>query len=298
MAETMVKTPLSFLFWGIRFYNVALFLGFPLLGALFSLEEITSSNFSRLMLFAIFNFLFLIYVFLYNDWGDAILNAEEPSARQRQALKYPNLISERIVLGLCIGLALLSVLGVHYLSFISGILLMMVLIISYLYSNPKFTLKRYIFGPELAHFLGGAFYFLSGWVLFQPISDSAIHLSIFFGAVLTAGNFANQIEHFDQELNIRLKTSAICFGKRPVYRLSLWLFIFSSIYLLVLAWQELVPSWLIFPAIFLSLSWGIVILYSAKLKLFENISGLRRIIRIIYSVFSLILIIKLVLEKL
>ena len=294
----MVKSPFSFLFWGIRFYNVLLFLGFPLLGALFSLEEITPSNFFKLALFTIFNFLFLIYVFLFNDWGDAILNAEEPSARQRQALKYPNLISGREVLGLCIALALLSVIGVHYLSFNSGFLLILVLIITGLYSYPKFTLKHYIFGPELAHFLGGAFYFLSGWTLFQPISDSAIRLSIFFGIVLTAGNFANQIEHFDQELKIRLKTSAICFGKKPVYKLSLWLFILSAIYLLIMALRESVPFWLIFPAILLCLCWGIIILYSARLKLFENIPRLRRIIRIIYSVFSLILIIKLVLEEL
>jgi len=291
------RSRLGFVFWGLRVYNSIFFLGYPILGALFAIPDFSPKSLGKIFLFGVCNVLFLMQVFLFNDWGDAHLNPEEPFFRGTQALKHPEIISARGVLILCLALALISLSGIFYLCFQSGVMITLVGLINIFYSHPRFSLKKHFILPELAHISFGFIYFLSGWRLFEPLNSSAVLLAVFFGIILMAGNFANQIEHFDEELKTGLRTFAIIFGKRPAYRLSLWLFFLSALYLLLLSLFGPTQGWLVYPAGFLIVLWSLSLLYFRGKNLIQNISKLRRAIRIIYALFSIAVMLGILLTK-
>ncbi len=289
---------LSFLRWGLRYYSVLFFLGYPILGAFFSLPDFSIKNLIKLIFFGFFNLLFLFQVFMFNDWGDYQFNPDEAQRRSRQALKHPELVSERQILALCIILALISILGIFALSLNSAAVVIVVYLINLFYSHPRLSLKKMPALAELAHLLGGGLYFLSGWLLFEKPSGFSLLLAGFFGTILMAGNFPNQIEHFEEELKSGLRTSAIAFGKRQVHNFSLWLFVLSSVYLFAVMIFHSKNPFFIGSGIFLIISW-LGVIFSARNDLFlKNISKLRQIIRIIYAIFSLILIFGIFWEKL
>jgi len=233
---------------------------------------------------------------MFNDWGDFRLNPSEPEQRAHQALKYPELVGEKEILLLCLILVLVSLIGIFFLSFRSGMMMLLVTLINFLYSQPYFSFKRLPALAELAHFFGGGSYFLVGWGLFENWNLTALLLASFFGVILVAGNFPNQIEHFEQELKIGLRTSAIYFGKRPVLNFSLWVFLLSSFYFLIPAFQ-LGNEIIILAGIYLMLAWLVVIFLARRDRFLKEIKLLRRIIRVIYLFFSLLLIFALVWEK-
>ena len=233
---------------------------------------------------------------MFNDWGDFRLNPSEPKQRAHQALKYPELVSEKQVLFCCLILVLVSLAGNFLLSLRSGLLMLLVVLINFLYSQPYFSFKRVPALAELAHFFGGGSYFLVGWGLFESWNLTALLFASFFGVILVAGNFPNQIEHFEQELRIGLRTSAIYFGKRPVLNFSLWVFLISSFYFLIPAFQ-LENKLIIWDGIYLIFSWLIIIFLARKDRFLKEIKLLRKLIRLIYALFSLILIFALVWEK-
>ncbi len=291
-----IKNWLKFLGWGIRLDSVIFFLGYPLLGALFTLPDFSLASILKLVIFGILNFLFLIQVFMFNDWGDFRLNPTEPEQRSHQALKYPHLVGEKEILIFCLILLIISLSGVFFLSLRSGMMMLLLVVISIFYSHPRLGFKKFLFLPELAHLLGGAGYFLAGWGVFDKWNLTAWFLAGFWGMILMAGNFANQIDHFEQELKIGLRTSAIYFGKRPVHNFALWIFLLSSFYFLIPAFQ-LGNEIIILAGIYLVLAWLVVIFLARKDRFLKKIKLLRRIIRVIYLFFSLLLIFALVWEK-
>jgi len=280
---------LGFLLWGIRWDNVIFFLGFPVMGVVFQIPDFTFPTLLKVFMFALCNGLFLAQMFVYNDANDARINPDEPGKRKLHALKHPELMNFRQAMAVCAVFALASVIGAFFFSRWSGILTMIALATGIIYSHPRSSLKRHPALPELAHVIVAGCLFLSGWSMFQPLSREAVLLAIFFGLVLAAGNFANQIEHFDEELELGLRTSTIVFGKRPVFRFSLWLFFLTGCYLAALAFFALVPKWLTLPAAFLIVAWPLCAFFSRKADMVKNIKKFRGLIRVIYTVFSLIL---------
>jgi len=297
MAFNLNHNKLGFLIWGIRIDNVIFFLGFPLLGAFLVIPDLSWASLQKLTLFGILSAMLLTQTFIVNDLGDSVLNPEEPKYRPRHALKHPEILNFKQLVGLCVILSILSVAGIFLLSGGAGIFSLSAWAISIIYSHPRLTLKKRLFLPELAHLLFAGALFLSGWKLFQPVSLESLLLTLFFGLVLTAGDLVNQIEDFEREIIVGLRTSAIIFGKRPVSRFALWLFYFSSLYLFGLALAGSIQNWIKWPGLILIIIWTGTIFSLRKKDPLKNISKFRRWIRLIYALFSFFLVLTLILRK-
>ena len=143
-----------------------------------------------------------------------------------------------------------------------------------------------------------ALLFLCGWNLFEAISAQALLIALFFGLSLATINFANEIEHFDDEMEVGMRTTAIVFGRKPVYRFSLYMFFAIAGCLFILALTDRVPGFLKWPALSLMILWPGFALGTAKIDMLKNISLFRRvIIRAIYLVFGILLVWQIVLHK-
>ena len=89
---------LSFFRWGIRYLNIALFMAYPTMGAIFAMPDLERMTLLRLIIFSFFNMLFIAHVYILNDWSDAKLNPRELEFRDKHALKHPEVMSEGDVL--------------------------------------------------------------------------------------------------------------------------------------------------------------------------------------------------------
>ena len=288
---------LGFLFWGIRYDNILFFLGFPVIGALFTMPDFSSRSLERLVLFAFFNALFLASIFLFNDWGDAVNNPDEPQYRPRHGLKHPEFVSLRQTAIICAALSIASCAGIFILSALSGLMLAVNIGISVVYSHPRSALKKHPVLPELAHIILASLLFLSGWKLFGELTPSALLVALFFGVVLATSDIMNQVADFDREITVGLRTSAIVFGKRLAYRFSIWLFFLTAISLLAEALFGLVPAWIQGPAIFLIILWFISVILLARQDMPAKIRLVTGVIRIIYATFGAALIYEIIAHK-
>jgi 4-hydroxybenzoate polyprenyltransferase len=288
---------ISFFAWGIRYDNIVFFLGFPLLGALFALPGFGAADLKTLAVFGILCVLFLAQSFMFNDWGDARQNPEEPQYRKRHALKHPELIGLNEMLVVCAAMTVVSVAGIFRLSVRSGEMMLAAAAISFIYSHPWFALKKRPGIPELAHILFAGSLFLSGWLVFSELSRESLLLALFFGLVLSAGDLINQVEDFEKELALGLRTSAVVFGKRQIYRLAVWVFWLSALGLLGIALTGLAPGWIKWPSLVLIAIWTGMIIFLARTDMTKIIPGFSVVIRAIYLIFSLCLVAGIIIGK-
>lgn len=291
------KSRLSFLVWGIRYDNIIFFLGFPLLGALFAMPEFSTPNLKSLSVFGGLCVIFLAQSFIFNDWGDAKINPEEPQYRRRHALKHPEIFGMGDALLLCALMAAVSVVVIFLVSRPAGEMMLAAALISFVYSHPWFALKKHPGLPELAHVLFAGSLFLAGWVLFRAVSMESFWLALFFGFVLSAGDLVNQTEDFDREMALGLRTSAVVFGKRQIYRLAVWVFFLTAIAILGLALAGMVRVWIKWPAMLLIGIWVVAIIFLARSDMKKVIPGFSVVIRAIYLVFSLSLLAGIIINK-
>jgi len=297
MAGIFNSKRLGFLLWGIRYDNIIFFTGFPVLGILFSMSHFSLRDSLKPLILVVLQALFYTQLFAFNDWGDAQTDPAEPASRNWHALKHPEVVSGEQVAAFCLILSLVSIAGIFYLSRLSGLLMLGAWLVSLFYSHPRLSLKKFPGLTELAHLAFAALPFLASWNIFQQLSGEAFILAGFFGVVLASGNIANQVEHFDQELGLGLRTSTIFFGKRPAYRLSVWMFFLSACALFGLAMQGLVSGWIKWPSLFLMFAWPACALVSRKWDMVKEIKKFRALIRVVYLLFSLILIAELFWNK-
>jgi len=297
MAGNINIKRLGFLLWGIRYDNVIFFTGFPVLGILFSLSDFSPRIWLKPIILAALQGLFYAQLFAFNDWGDALTDPSEPASRKLHALKHPELVSGAQVVLFCIILSVVSIAGIFYFSRLSGLLMIGAWIVSLFYSHPRLSLKKFPGLAEFAHLAFAGFPFLACWNIFSPLSGEAFILAVFFGVVLATGNIANQIEHFDEELGLGHRTSTIFIGKRPAYKLSIWMYFLSACALFGLAMRGLVYGWLKWPSLFLMVAWPAYALVSRKWDMVKEIKKFRLLIRVVYLLFSIILIAELFRHK-
>jgi 4-hydroxybenzoate polyprenyltransferase len=250
---------LSFLRWGMRTFDILVLLAYPTLGAAFAWPGWGAPAAVRFVIFLVLNICLLAFIYLFNDWSDARLNPDEPRQRKVHALKHPELVSERQVLGLGVALLGIALLGFGFLSRPVLLLGLALTGITLVYSHPQIHCKGIPVLSTLTHHLAFAtLYFLAGWALFQPLSLPAAAIGLYWGLVLSAGHFSNEIEDFERDSAARIRTNAIAFGRRPVFQLGLVLFLLASLYFLGLAWAG------IFPLTFAWIGAGLVGLWTVQ----------------------------------
>jgi 4-hydroxybenzoate polyprenyltransferase len=238
------RSRLGFVIWGLRHQDLAVVIAFPTTASLLAIAGWDLAGLRRFLLLCLCHYLFLNHVFIFNDWSDAALNPAEPARRKRHALKYaaftgPQLLVLSAVL-LAAALAGYAMLGPQIWRIAA-----FVTVITVAYSHPWINLKGQPLFSTVIHFIGAFSYFLMGWIAFAKITPPALGLGLFFGLVLAAGHFANEIQDFDSDLIAGIRTNTIAYGQRRMFRAGLALFVLSSAWLVFISIRlpDLAPAW-------------------------------------------------------
>jgi len=233
---------LGSLFRCIRWGDVIILEGVPILGVLFARGSIAMAQLVIVPFFAFACFLLLAHVFTLNDWADftrgvhhsnlAMLQLESRNVRPRQLFIFSFLI--------------LAVSGVIFL-FLSERSLLFAIAVAALgifYSHPSLNAKSMPVISTVLHFVGGTLHFLLGYGLFSPIDRRGVMIGLFFGLTFAAGHPVQEARDMMQDRQAGATTNAMVFGQLPSFFASLILFTMQYVYLFWLAWSGLVPLFL------------------------------------------------------
>ena len=222
----------------IRFDEVFVLQGTPLMGALFSMDALTTAHFQTLLVFLIGSILLVAHVFTLNDWADIAhgLKAADPQ------------VSSLRLFWFSLFLLIASLLVFALIDLRVVILGVIVAVLGFFYSHPKFNFKGTPIASSLPHLIGGLFHFLLGYAVFTPIDQRGIFIALFFALTFAAGHLNHEVRDFDLDQKNRARTNAVAFGKRATFVAGLILFTCAYLCLFLLGWFRLVPRPLSFLA--------------------------------------------------
>lgn len=227
----------------IRYREVLLLQGPPLMGAVLSLTRWTGASLSSLGMLFFAGFLLVAHIWSLNDW------VELPAERRNP------------VLGLSLSLLVLSLALFTCLGWTTLLIAIGVALLGFVYSHPAIDAKGRPVLSSVTHLAGGALHFLLGYSVFSPIGWKAVMISSFFTLVFTAGHATQEVEDYEDDRLNGIRTNAVVFGKTAVFTAAFVGFVFAYG---DLAWLSLYGSlpprlWLMAAALFpLHCYWSLV----------------------------------------
>lgn len=239
----------------IRFDEVLVLQGTPLMGAMFAMGAITISNIETLLVFLIGSILLVAHVFTLNDWADIAHGLKAPDPQ----------VSSLRLFWFSVFLLIASLLVFALISSRVVRLGVIVAVLGFLYSHPKLNFKGTPIASSLPHLFGGVFHFLLGYSVFMPIDQRGIFIALFFAATFAAGHLNHEVRDFELDQKNNARTNAVAFGKRATFIAGLVLFTAAYLCLFLLGWFRCVPRPLsIIAALFFLLHcyWSLRVLHS------------------------------------
>jgi 4-hydroxybenzoate polyprenyltransferase len=239
----------------IRFDEVFVLQGTPLMGALFSIGAITATNFETLAVFLIGSTLLVAHVFTLNDWAEIAHGLKAPDP----------LVSSLRLFWFSIFLLIASLLELTLIDLRVVLLGSVVAVLGFFYSHPKLNFKGTPIASSMPHLVGGIFHFLLGYAVFTPIDTRAVFIAIFFGLTFAAGHLNHEVRDFELDQRNNERTNAVAFGKRPTFIAGLVVFSCAYLWLFLLGCLRFVPWPLSFIAVLLyplHLFWSVCVLRS------------------------------------
>jgi 4-hydroxybenzoate polyprenyltransferase len=237
----------------IRFDEVFVLQGTPLMGVVFSIGTITAGKLETLLLFFIGSILLVAHVFALNDWADVAHGLKAPD---------PNVPSRRLF-WFSLSLLIASLLVFALIELRVVILGLIVAALGFFYSHPKLNAKGTPIASSIPHLVGGLFHFLLGYAVFMSIDERGILIALFFALTFTAGHLNHEVRDFELDSQNNARTNAVAFGKRPAFVAGLIVFTVAYLCLFVLGWFRFIPRPLAFLALLfypLHLYWSLLAL--------------------------------------
>jgi len=225
----------------IRFDEVFVLQGTPLMGVVFSIGTITAGKCETLSLFLGGSILLVAHIFTLNDWADVAhgLKATDPEVPPQSLLSFSiSLLIASLLVFAFLGLDIVTV----------GII---IAALGLFYSHPRFNAKGTPIASSLPHLVGGLFHFLLGYALFMPIDQRGIFIALFFGLTFAAGHLNHEVRDFEFDRQNNARTNAVAFGKRATFLAGLVVFSCAYLCLFLLGWFRFIPRQLSVLAILL-----------------------------------------------
>ena len=252
MSETVIASRpgparrLSRLLSAVRWDEVVVLQGAPLIGTMFSMGAWTVHNVVLLAVFAIGSCCLVAHVYVLNDWAGIHGDLRDPN---RAARTFPAKGIGRTEFGLlAIALLALSLLLFALLGRAPLVLALTIAGLSALYSAPLFHMKGLPLFNSALHLVGGAVHFLLGYATFAAIDARGVAIGCFFGLVFAAGHLTHEARDCEgDELNV-IRTNAVAFGRTQGCLASLGLFTAAYALLASLAAAGVVPRVLMLAA--------------------------------------------------
>jgi 4-hydroxybenzoate polyprenyltransferase len=273
----------------IRFDEVLVLQGSPLLGAVFSVGKLTGERAVDLAIFAAGSFCLLAHVFALNDWSGMGADSRDPN-RTTSVLMTKGIgdtgIRYLYMALLALSLLLLSPFGSRTL-----IIALAIAGLSALYSAPGFHMKGVPLLNSALHLIGGLLHFLLGYSLFRPVDGRSLEIGCFFALAFAAGHLTHEARDRDADLLNGIWTNAVTFGKAGSFAAGIGLFTIADVLLVVLAVRGTVPRALVLVAALYTvhLYWSLRTL-RAGLN-FESIRQLQVRYRALYAIIGLIMVV-------
>lgn len=266
----------------IRWDEVLVLQGAPLLGASFSIGAWSPGNLPLLAVFAVASGCLLAHVYLLNDWSGIQGDLEDPNRAARA-------FSAKGVSRKEIGILSIAVLASSFLLFapfgtVTLLLAVAIAGLSVLYSAPVFHMKGLPLFNSTLHLVGGTLHFLLGYSAFAAIDARAVLIGCFFALVFTAGHLTHEARDYESDLLNGIRTTAVAIGRRRSHLCGLALFTLSYVLLVALAARGVVPRVLVLAAVLYPLHvYASVRAMRAGLN-FESLSQLQRWYRALYAI--------------
>lgn len=267
----------------MRWKEVLLMSGIPLLGSLFAISTINPSTLLKILMLGFVSFFLGTHVYLVNDWFGFPVNMLSVKNLHRPLVRRE--ISARKGLLLILILLFLSLLICVFLSLKTLLVGVLISINWFVYSRLRISLRAVHLSSFLGHLIGGILLFLLGYSAFHNIDLRSILISIYFSLVLIGGHLNHEVKDYDVDLKAKIITSAVKFGKRKVFFLSFIFFSLSSLYFYLLSLRHIVSpklgiiALIIYPFYF-------YFFYSTLRKgiSFENICRFRQNYRLLFGI--------------
>jgi 4-hydroxybenzoate polyprenyltransferase len=215
----------------IRFDEVFVLQGTPLMGAAFAIGATTTTNLETLGVFLIGSILLVAHVFTLNDWADIAHGLKAPDP----------LVSSLRLFWFSIFLVIASLLVFTLISPRVVVLGAIVAALGFFYSHPKLNFKGTPIASSFPHLVGGLFHFLLGYAVFSPVDSRGILIALFFALTFTAGHLNHEVRDFELDRQTNARTNAVTFGKRATFIAGLIVFTGAYLCLFLLGWFRFVP---------------------------------------------------------
>ncbi|MGH9442049.1 MAG: UbiA family prenyltransferase [Thermoanaerobaculia bacterium] len=279
----------------IRFGDIFVLQGSPLLGAAFAIGEITRGGVARLMVFAVASCCFVAHIFLLNDWAGMSADLKDPN---KTAGVFTTKGVGRREIGrlwmalLALSLVLFGGLGARTLE-----IALAIAALSALYSAPRFHAKGIPLLNSGLHFTGGVLHFLLGYSLFSQLDLRGLEIACFFALAFVGGHLTQEVRDSEGDRLGGIRTNAVIFGKARTFAAGLAVFTLAYLYLVLLAVRGIVPRGLALLAILypLHLFWSLKAI-GAGLT-FETIRRLQARYRLLFLIIGISILAALLLER-
>jgi 4-hydroxybenzoate polyprenyltransferase len=269
----------------IRYGDILVLQGSPLLGAAFAMGALTADRLVALTVFAVASVLLVAHIFVLNDWAG--MDADLKDANKVAGVFATKGISRKAMCGawitlLALSLTLFSLLGLRVL-----MMAMAIVTVSFLYSRPSSPAKGIPVLSSILHLGGGILHFLLGFSLFRSIDERGLTLAFFFGLVFAAGHLNQEVRDFEGDAHNGIRTNAVAFGPVPTFIAGLVVFTLAYAQLALMAAEGVVPRALAGLALFypFHLFWSLDVL-AGRLS-FENIRKFQARYRAIYALIGM-----------
>jgi 4-hydroxybenzoate polyprenyltransferase len=215
---------------GIRFDEVLVLEGPPLLGAAFAIGRASVAKITGLAVFAAASCFLVAHIFALNDWSEMRAHRVDSKSLSRGDM------STLSICLLAVSLLLFSLFGPRTFAIASAIA-----VLSAFYSAPPCHAKGIPVLNSSIHFAGGMLHFLLGYSLFRAIDVRGVEIACFFALTFVAGHLTQEVQDRDEDLLNDIRTNAVVFGKTRTFAAALAIFTLADVLIIVLAARGLAP---------------------------------------------------------
>lgn len=266
----------------LRYRDIVVLQGSPLMGVAFTLGEVKPELISSLGLFALASFLLVAHIFCFNDWAGIASDLQDPNKAKEVFLTKG--ITRREVGALSLFLGLFSLALFSLLPFRTLLLAVGILLLGLFYS---FYAKGIPVVSSGVHLIGGVLHFLLGYSLFGGIGSRGVLIGLYFALTFVAGHLNQEVRDYEGDRLNGILTNGVRFGKRKTFLAGFLLFTIAYGHLVFLAHSGLVPPQLryligLYP-VHVVLSWRT---FRAGLT-FQSISRFQASYRVLYALIGL-----------
>ena len=265
----------------IRFDEVLVLQGTPVMGALFSMGALTWATTLNIAILAAGSFCLVAHVFVLNDWCAIHTDMRDPN--RADWVFTARGIRDRAAAYLCalllgVSLLLLATQGAAPLWIATSLA-----VLSTVYSGPWVAIKGVPLASSVLHFAAGVLHFLLGYSISHAVDLRGVAIGAFFALTFCAGHLTHEARDFRSDLLNGIRTNAVRFGPERTLAAGFLLFTAADALLAILASLRLVPSALVVVvAMYPVHLWWTMQTFRAGAT-FENIRRLQVRYRVFYA---------------